>query len=491
MTDQLQNSFLQALLPRPEKITLRDGGFFKLEHGACAVLCGPAAIQAEALEIFGLYSREFWHLELNVTYKAADQAFPAEGYAVRISADTLTVSAGASAGFRYALYTLRQLAQTQRGVMLFDSFVLPQCEIEDAPALPFRGLHLCWFPETTAADIEKSIRLAAYLKFNAVVLESWGIFPFDCAPDFCWKDKKVPRAVFAHLVRLAKELGLELIPQINITGHASWSRHSSGKHAILDFAPQYDALFEQDGWCWCFSNPETRKLLTAMIEEIHDAFGRPPHFHIGCDEAYSLGTCCECAKHDTAKLFKEHLIYFHNLLKARGARTMLWHDMFLDREDPEYEGFVRSGRKEFVAMTGELPKDLLICDWQYCGTHPNSPLDFDWKSSQFFFDRGFDTVLCPWEDPQNAKSQAAYMKRHPEHGKGILVTTWHHFWGQKFTNMIGVPAQANWNPDAGAATLQMGRYVRQIDNDMGLSRYEDFGFNNDYQVDPEAYPTCM
>ncbi len=97
--------------------------------------------------------------------------------------------------------------------------------------------------------------------------------------------------------------------------------------------------------------------------------------------------------------------------------------------------------------------------------------------------------LCPWEDPQNARSQAAFMARNKQMGKGILVTTWHWFWGHRFTNMIGVPAQANWNsPENAYSIQQMARYVRQIDQDMGLTDYKELGYRNSYQVSPDAYP---
>ncbi len=377
MNQQVQQSFLRSLLPTPQKIEFSDGDYYKLLDGSRFLLLGPEEIRQKALEITAENAGTFWHFKLDIKFEAYSRSFPKEGYSIDIQADLVTISASDISGFRFALYTLRQLAQSERKVKFYSCFILPQCKIEDYPTLEFRGIHLCWFPETSPVDIEKAIRLAAALKYNAVVLESWGVFPFECAPDFYWKDKHVPKAVFAHLTKLSQKLGIELIPQINITGHASWSRGGSGKHAILSVSPQYESLFEPCGWCWCLTNPETRKLLSEMISEIHEAYGNPPHFHIGCDEAHTLGTCCECAAHDTAEIFREHLVFFHDLLQKRGAQTMLWHDMFLDKGNPVFEQFVRCGRKEFAEMLKDLPKDLLICDWEYCGVTPPNTLDFE------------------------------------------------------------------------------------------------------------------
>ena len=70
------------------------------------------------------------------------------------------------AGLLNAFKTLRQLAEVQRGTEKVTGYFLVQCEINDAPAMEFRGIHLCIFPETPLWDIEKQIRLAAYHKFN-------------------------------------------------------------------------------------------------------------------------------------------------------------------------------------------------------------------------------------------------------------------------------------------------------------------------------------
>ena len=59
---------------------------------------------------------------------------------------------------------------------------MPALTVEDRPRHAFRAMHVCWLPETEMRTIERQIRLAAYYKFNVVVLESWGVFKSERHP---------------------------------------------------------------------------------------------------------------------------------------------------------------------------------------------------------------------------------------------------------------------------------------------------------------------
>ena len=105
-----------------------------------------------------------------------------EAYAVAVDAAGVRIAARTLAGVRWAAYSLRQLAIAKRGTFKTEGRILPTLEISDAPRLPFRGIYLCWFPETRVAQIERAIRLAALLKFNYAVLEPWGVFASERHP---------------------------------------------------------------------------------------------------------------------------------------------------------------------------------------------------------------------------------------------------------------------------------------------------------------------
>jgi len=489
-SERFDQVFKQKLLPIPLNIEFGDGTFLCLKENF-PFQCKISGDSADTYEKIILESCiTYWNVSPNIEMKdiSPDEVIVSEGYHLSVNSNGIVLSVSDISGIRHALQTLRQLAETERGVREYRYFILPYCNIDDAPVLKFRGIHLCWFPETAISDIEKQIRLAAYLKLNTVVIEPWGTFPFESELDFYWKEYAAPRSEWRRLIDLGNNLGLTIVPQLNILGHASASRSGSGKHSTLNFNPQYASIFEPDGWCWCLSNPETRKILTHLAEELHDFFGRPSYFHIGCDEANSMTSCASCLQHERNDLLKEHLIYFHDLFEKRNTRVLLWHDMFLSRDDSRFKtGYVANDNREMnlSAVLEDLPKDMIICDWEYCGGVPARDIHFNWLSTEFFMKKGFDTLLCPWENLINNYSHGCYMTEH--NGFGILGTTWHTGKGVLLQYMFMGTAQGAWNPlhpeAHGISSQAFGKLVRDIDQDMKTNQYENFGFLNKYQID--------
>ena len=136
-----------------------------------------------------------------------------------------------------------------------ESLYINAVDIHDAPAMPFRAIHLCLFGGTKLWNIEKAIHLAGFMKYTHVILEFWGTFPYTCVPS--WKDRTYNREDLRYLVSLVRSYGMEVIPMINHLGHAPQSRGRNGRHVILDTNPRLERLFEPDGWTWCASNPDT------------------------------------------------------------------------------------------------------------------------------------------------------------------------------------------------------------------------------------------
>lgn len=80
------------------------------------------------------------------------------GVAVRIEASTdFAVTCPDAAAAKW----VGDHAEAWFGVRLAD-YWLPALKIRDAPALGFRGIHFCWFPELSAAFMERQIRMAAF-----------------------------------------------------------------------------------------------------------------------------------------------------------------------------------------------------------------------------------------------------------------------------------------------------------------------------------------
>lgn len=419
----------------------------------------------------------------NLTLRAGDEA-----YAVRADATGVKIAARTLAGVRWAAYSLRQLAIAKRGTFKTAGHLLPSLTISDAPHLAFRGLHLCWFPEVRTEQIERAIRLAALLKFNYVVVEPWGMFKSERHPWWSWPGAKMTKPEVRRLVALGKDLGITLIPQIAAYGHAGAARSCSSKHSVLDLQPEYEPLYEPGGWNWCLTNPETQKVLRELIVELLETFGHPPYIHLGCDEAQPP-TCPDCRKRPYGELVCEHITALAAFAKARGARAMIWHDMLLDGADPRWKGFIASGSTLTAKLADTLPRDVIVCDWQYSyGKEKESRTD--WPTMKHFHDKGFPVVGCPWLNFNAMKPMADSIAKIG--GFGFLETTWNSQHGWNWPKIYRFASAAAW----GSKTPSQGRYgttpqcdvmfdraLRMVGHDMKVSDYRDTGTVNE-QIPP-------
>ena len=397
-----------------------------------------------------------------------------EAYAASADASGVKVAANTLAGVRWASSTLRQLAIAKRGTFKVEGMIVPTLKISDAPHMAFRAVHLCWFPETRPEQIERAIRLAALLKFNYAIIEPWGTYKSQKHPWRSWPNAPLTKDETKRLVALGRDLGITLIPQLNSYGHASFSRGGqSRKHSALDFNLEYAPLFEPGGWNWCLSNPETQRVLREMIAEMHENFGKPPYFHIGCDEA-NVQSCPECTKTPNHELVVKHIAGLSEYVKSIGARAMIWHDMFLEKKDPRWKGFVKNGSDKAPQMLEALPKDIIICDWQY--SYGNmSEVRKDWPTIGYFKEKGFDVAGCPWMNYNAMKPMADYLVANG--GFGLIETTWHRMSGKNWEKMFLSASHAAWGSPVSHG-VSFERSLRMIGRDMKLTDYLDTGHNN-------------
>ena len=139
-----------------------------------------------------------------------------ESYAVVADKSGVRIAANSLKGVRWAAYTLRQLATAKRGTFKTAGYQVPTMKIVDKPLLKFRGVHLCIIDQMRVTQIERAIRLAAMMKFNYVVLEPWGMYKSSRHPWWCWPDAALDKETVHRLAAVGKDLGVTLIPQINI-----------------------------------------------------------------------------------------------------------------------------------------------------------------------------------------------------------------------------------------------------------------------------------
>jgi len=472
-----------AIIPAPSEMTFESNVVLRLDaEQDVTVRCPEAAAAVWVRD----HLRLWFAFEPKVAGRTEAVALPEEGYRLSARPEGIVVEAKTLAGVRYALFTLRQIAERNSEGATVTGYRLPACTIEDAPTLRFRGVHFCWMPEMSADFVEREIRLAAAYKFNTVVLEPWGVYRSERHPWFGWPEGMMTKEAIARLVVVARDLGVTLVPQFNVFGHASASRSCTGKHAALDFGPERQCLFEpggswSSGWNWCLSNPEAVRTVRELVVEMHEAFGNPPYFHIGCDEA-DAPSCASCRGADYSVLVAAHITEIARILKARGTRTMMWHDMLLRSGDPRWKGFYANGSAATAKLVETLPKDIIVCDWYYGNDAGGQMAEKDRKSlvgtyptlDYFAKTCGFDTVTCPWEERGGIRAQAKYAC---EQGLfGVLETTWHHFGGERFPDMIQLSSCGAWGRGEKRGRAHFATVWRQCGWDMKAPSYRESGW---------------
>lgn len=504
------------LLPLPSETTFHEGAEVPITRDLKFSIMTPAQ-EADSEKKIQDLCRQYWGTEVTVeiltgsmmedaffrnmsaklmhhrTEQESAEIMRRDAYKLKVTQGKVCICAECFNGILNALKTLRQLSETQRGVAESGHHILFQCEISDAPVMAFRGIHFCYFPETPYSLIEKSVRLAAYYKFNYAVIEFWGVFPFVSHPELSWETKMASRSDIIKLVRLGKDLGITLIPQFNLLGHASASRFISFKHAVLEFKPQLESLFEPEGWSWCLTNPETRRVITDIVDELYEVFDSPPLFHIGCDEADNLGVCAACRKKPLSQLVRDHITYFHDHLKKKNCRTIMWHDMLLRSDDLRWDGYIVCGQpsQHLDDLVSELPHDMIIADWQY-GYPKHGNKDPEWPTMKFFKSEGFNVLACPWYDNAGIKSLGANVEK--EGLMGMLGTTWDRLNGMSMFNTFHYTAQAAWGGSHQATVrglsrpeLSFARHHRQISCDMGFQKDYPATGNVDFQIPEHTF----
>lgn len=192
------------------------------------------------------------------------------------------------------------------------------------PALKIRGIHLDLkgLPPTPKRLLEL-LDLIAAAQINCVLVEWEDTYPWRRYPELRCETAYSQATVKKFLSR-AKTLSIQIIPLIQCFGHME---NVLSKKRFVHLRELSDNVADI-----CPSKQEGRKVIIEMIEDIlktHE--GMITHFHLGGDEAWTIGSCIRCKKVAAKKgkdyLYLQHVSPLLEALKAKGLRPILWDDM--------------------------------------------------------------------------------------------------------------------------------------------------------------------
>lgn len=289
----------------------------------------------------------------DATVSLVDSAFSVKGaYTLSVLPSRVTVTYGDYEGLRNAVATLASL-RTEEGFSC--------AEITDAPEYPHRSALLDLARGYVEMPIlrEHIVRMAR-LKYNYVHLHLMD------AESYAMESEVVPnpgghrqhtREAFRELCAFARDLAIEVIPEIEFPTHATNLLRACPEIAcdIIDRA-KADAivavplankkfLVSEDGplgWGVCLGNEKTYALYRRILEEVASVFPGE-YIHIGGDEISLpvLGldphwnNCRLCTARmrerghaDPLALYYDGICRIHEMVKALGKRTIKWNDQW-------------------------------------------------------------------------------------------------------------------------------------------------------------------
>jgi hypothetical protein len=203
------------------------------------------------------------------------------------------------------------------------------------------------------------------------------------------------------IVNACKKHDITIIPVVNLLGHQSWKQDNIS--ALLRAYPQFEEnagekLLAKDFYCrsYCPLHPEVHTVVFDLLDELIDVF-EAKGLHVGLDEVFILGedSCSRCKGKNKAELFAGEVTKIYNHLSSKNVSMYMWGDRLLDGETTGLGMWCASKNGTYPAID-LIPKDVIICDWQY-RTAPPTP--------SYFAIKGFKVISCSFQFPEVAQQQ--------------------------------------------------------------------------------------
>lgn len=244
-----------------------------------------------------------------------------------------------------------------------DDLVLPAGTIHDLPDMHFRGVMIDVARKKHSIEVLKQVvSLCRWYKLNYLQLhltdEHFFSFPSDAYPQLSTKNFHYSKKELIDLVQYADERGVEIIPELEVPGHAGqFVQHMPD---IFGFPNKKLNRFTIN-----MANDEVYPVLDTLIGEIAEVFHSSEYIHIGGDEADFSGMQQEPEVQQYLKnnnlesvdeLFWHFINRMNDMVKKRNRKTIVW------------EGF---GSEANMVVS----KDIIVMAWETMYQLPEELLD--------------------------------------------------------------------------------------------------------------------
>jgi len=332
----------------------------------------------------------------------ADTALDESAYRLTTNENGAVISASSAEGINYALATLLQMMTNTAG-----GAAVPVAEIEDKPDCTYRGLMVDlarqWHPYETLAKYVDICWLykVKYLHLHFIDNQSYTL-PSDVFPKLPTEGRHYTKAQIAELNAYAFDRNIELIPEMEVPGHAA-SIVRSYPELFANTPAEDEPDRNMSKYIICVGKEGIMDTLRRQAEEIIEMFPNSKYLHIGGDEAKidEWDHCADCKKYmadhniaDVHELYTEFTVRMTDMILALGKTPIVW------------EGFPKAGSEK-------ISRDVVVIAWEsYYHLAPE------------LIEEGFNIINCAWQPLYIVPS------RHwtPENIMGWNIYNWQHWW---------------------------------------------------------------
>lgn len=379
------------LIPQAQSVTIKNGSFSLAD---LRTMQAPAEWTENAQTFAGLLQKS---AGISLTVSDIDAPLSLvkndqlgdEAYTLNIESGRITLQAKDAQGISHALATLHQLILTAKDNKL------PVLNIQDKPRFGYRGLMLdCSRHFWTVDELKETLSQMAFFKLNTLQMHltdnnAWRL-AMDKYPELTEKGTFYPDFPdmsgkyyttddLKELVRYARSLGIEIIPEVDLPGHST---------ALLAAMPQlsckggsFEAYPEELPFSQrkrgnenmiCIGNPESIRFAQEVVDALIQIFPSP-YIHLGGDEVPTniWEKCPKCQA----------------LYKKEGMKEPGEIQDYFTRKISEYirsKGKTMVGWDEINDRHAATPEDMLTV-WRDDGL----------KAQKAALERGIPVVMCP------------------------------------------------------------------------------------------------
>ncbi len=406
-----------SLIPQPVFCRVRTGmpgfslaGGIRVDVPTTYSEVGRAAIRAlQAAELPVLPAEPVGDFHVRVLTPEAVQValagqvvseeIAAEYHTIRVTPDGIELEVASEAALPLAAQTLAQsLCRDEAGQV-----ALPTMTVRDYPLLAHRGLLLdCARNPQSLDEIRRMLRVMARYKLNRLHWhltddQGWrleilgyprltsvgGARAESPLPEDRTRGDGRPLTAFytqgqvREIVEYAHQLGIIVIPEIEVPGHSSAALAAYpelGNSDVPGYAPKVSTVWGVQEYILA-PKPETFRFLDAVLEEVCALFPRAPYIHIGGDEVptrhWEESAAAQAFMRREEMQGEEEIQHYFthrvaDMLRRRGRGFIGWDEILEDPDLPS-RSIVMVWRDQAAARrAAERGARVILCPTSHC-----------------------------------------------------------------------------------------------------------------------------